>query len=499
MRTRLRNIVVPTLGLLTLSQPATPITSRLPELPAPALVQPQKRSGEQLPNIIVIFADDLGYGDIGVYGATPYPTPHLDQLARDGIRFTDFYVTQPVCTASRAGLLTGCYPNRLGLTGALNPNSRIGLAPSETTIAELLKSKGYATGIIGKWHLGHLPHALPTRHGFDSYYGIPYSHDMWQYHPETPKAYPPLPLYENETVVDSAVSLDEINTLTERYTERAVQFIETNRERPFFLYLAHSLPHVPLGVSATFRGRSGAGLYGDVITEIDASVGTLRETLRRRGIDKNTLIIFTSDNGPWLSYGDHAGSSGGLREGKGTVWEGGIRVPFIAAWQGKIPQNRVCAEPTMTIDLLPTFATITGASLPPLPLDGKDISPLLLGKRGKTPHEALYFYYGNNQLQAIRSGKWKLVFPHTYRTIFAKPRATGGIPIKYQQARLRNPELYDLTTDRAETRDLAAAHPEIVATLTHLAERARTDLGDNGKLGSGYRPPQTAPPKPPLL
>ncbi|MGC9034989.1 MAG: sulfatase family protein, partial [Verrucomicrobiia bacterium] len=280
-------------------------------------------AAEKPPNIIIIFADDLGYADVVCYGAKGLKTPNIDRLAKEGIRFTDFYVAQPVCSASRAALLTGCYPNRIGISGALSPSSKIGINQNEITLAELLKQKGYATAIIGKWHLGHHSQFLPTRHGFDEYFGLPYSNDMWPLHPEAkPGTYPPLPLYENETIINPNVSPRDQEQLTTQYTERAVRFIEKNKNRPFFLYLAHSMPHVPLYVSDKFKGKSKIGLYGDVIMEIDWSVGQILEAIKRNNLDDNTLIIFTSDNGPWLSYGNHAGKAAPLREGKGTVFEG---------------------------------------------------------------------------------------------------------------------------------------------------------------------------------
>jgi Arylsulfatase A and related enzymes len=465
---------------------------------APAQAPAVTRQDDARPNVVIIFTDDQGYGDIGVYGAKGFRTPHLDRMAQEGARFTDFYVAQPVCSASRAALLTGCYPNRIGIGGvALGPKARIGLSDNETTLAEVLKAKGYVTGAIGKWHLGHLPPFLPTRHGFDSFYGLPYSHDMWKHHPESPDVFNvPLPFYEDDRIINPDVQPADLETLTERYTERAVRFIETNRDRPFFLYLAHSLPHVPLAVGKKWKGTSEAGLYGDVIQEIDASTGAVLDALKRNGLDEKTLVVFASDNGPWLSYGDHAGSAGPLREGKGTSWDGGVRVPFLARWPGRIPAGTVCREPAMTIDILPTVANLAGAPLPKLPIDGKDIWPLLSGKEGaKSPHEALYFYYSANELQAVRSGNWKLVFPHGYRTLGEKPkRATGGIPVRYKQARVTAPELYDLSDDAGEKGDVAAKHPDVVARLTALAEKARADLGDGpNRKGAGVRPPGMVP------
>ncbi len=311
---------------------------------------PQPASAaDRLPNVVLVYADDLGYGDVSAYGATRIRTPHVDRLAAEGVRFTDFYVAQAVCSASRAALLTGAYPNRVGILGALFPTSTNGIAEGETTLAEVLKGRGYATAIYGKWHLGHLPPFLPTRHGFDDYLGLPYSNDMWPSHPERMK-FPPLPLYSRDAVL--TINPDQ-SQLTGEYGRRAVAFIERHRERPFFVYLAHTMPHVPIFASERFRGRSRQGLYGDVVEEIDDSVGQVLATLRRLGLERDTLVIFASDNGPWLSYGDHAGSAGPLREGKGTAFEGGVRVPFVARWPGRIPAGSVVREPAMTIDVLP--------------------------------------------------------------------------------------------------------------------------------------------------
>src|SRR5262245_357851 len=321
-------------------------------LAALALVAPADAgAARRLPNFVIVFTDDQGYGDLGCYGGKHVRTPNIDRMAREGVRFTDFYVAQAVCSASRAALLTGCYPNRIGILGALGPASKHGIGAGEKTIADVLKARGYATAIYGKWHLGHHPPFLPTRHGFDDYFGLPYSNDMWPGHPTA--KFPDLPLFEGEKVV--AHNPDQTK-LTTWYTERAVKFIEKNRERPFFLYVAHNMPHVPLHVSDKFKGKSKRGLYGDVIMEIDWSVGQVLAALKKHGLDEQTLVIFTSDNGPWLAYGEHAGSAGPLREGKGTSWEGGIREPFVARWKGVIPPGTVCNEPAMTIDLLPTIA-----------------------------------------------------------------------------------------------------------------------------------------------
>jgi arylsulfatase A-like enzyme len=430
------------------------------------------------PNVVLIFADDLGYADLGCFGATKIKTPSIDRLAAEGIRFTDFYVAQAVCSASRCALLTGCYPNRVGITGALDHRSRVGLHPEEMTMAEVLQSRGYATAVVGKWHLGYQPDFLPVRHGFDEWFGLPYSNDMWPFHPEARAgSYPPLPLYDGDRIVDAQVDAEDQDTLTTRYTERAVRFMEQNRGRPFFLYLAHSMPHVPLHVSRRGRGHSAAGLYGDVIEEIDWSVGKVLEALQRLELDRETLVIFTSDNGPWISYGDHAGSAGPLREAKGTAWEGGVRVPFVARWPGQIPGGAVSREPAMTIDLLPTFAGLANASLPPRRIDGRDIWPLLAGAAGaRSPHNALWFYF-DKSLLAVRSGRWKLVLPHTYRTLGAQPPATGGKPVPYRQARA-DLELYDLESDPGEKKNLVDREPETVVRLQQWVEEARADLGD---------------------
>jgi arylsulfatase len=457
-------------------------------------------AAEAPPNVVIIFCDDLGYGDVGPFGATGYATPNLDRLAREGVRFTRFYVAQAVCSASRAALLTGCYPNRVGIRGALGPKAEVGIAEGEMTLAEVVKQRGYATAIFGKWHLGHHPQFLPVRHGFDEYYGLPYSNDMWPYHPgfaNLPEAerrrrgFPDLPMIEGDSVVDAEVTAEEQRQLTTSYTKRAVQFIDRNHDRPFLLYVAHNMTHVPLFVSDKFQGHSKRGLFGDVVEEIDWSVGQILEALAKHKLDERTLVIFTSDNGPWLAYGDHAGTAAPLREGKGTSWEGGVREPFLARLPGKIPAGSVCHEPAMTIDILPTVATLVGAKLPQHKIDGLDIWPLLAGEPGaRCPHDAFYFYYADGELQAVMSGALKLYLPHTYRTLAGRPGGRGGIPVPYEQRTLREPELYDVAADPGETRNIAAEHPDDVNRLLAFAERARDDLGDSltGRTGSGVRP-----------
>lgn len=449
-----------------------------------SIASAEPASGAESPNIVLVFTDDQGYGDVGCYGARGFTTPHLDAWARDGIRMTSFYVAQAVCGASRAALLTGCYPNRLGMLGAPNHTARHGIHERELLLPEMLKKQGYATAMFGKWHLGHHPKFLPTRHGFDEYFGLPYSNDMWPHHP-TAKDFPDLPLIEGEQTI--AVNPDQTQ-LTTWYTERAVDFIDRHKDHPFFLYVAHNMPHVPLHVSDKHRDKSSQGLYGDVIAEIDWSVGQIDQALARHGLTDNTLVIFTTDNGPWLSYGDHAGSAGPLREGKGTTWEGGVRVPCIMRWPGRIPAGRVCDESAATIDILPTIARITGAALPEAKIDGTDIWPVLAAEPGaESSREAYYFYWGN-ELQAVRAGDWKLHFPHDYRALTGQA-GQGGRPGGYTNQRCQL-ELYNLASDVGETRNVVDEHPEVVSRLKALAEAMREELGDSlqNRKGIGVRP-----------
>jgi len=421
-------------------------------------------AAEDRPNFVVILTDDQGYQDVGCFGAPHIETPNLDRMAAEGMRFTDFYAAAASCTPSRAALMTGCYPQRVSLPHVLGPTAKIGINREETTIAEVLKPLGYATACYGKWHLGRDPEFLPTRHGFDEYYGLPYSNDMWPNHPTT-RTYPDLPLIEGEEVI--ALDPDQ-RMLTTAYTEHAVKFIEANKDRPFFLYVPHSMPHVPLHVSDKFAGKSKQGLYGDVIMEIDWSVGQILSTLERLGLDRNTLVFFSSDNGPWLSYGDHAGSAKPLREGKGTTFDGGQREPCIMRWPGKIPAGAVCSEPCAMFDVLPTVAGLAGAEAPgDRVIDGKDIWPLMSGQTGAaSPHDAFFFYHGN-QLQAVRSGQWKLHLPHEYRSC-PKPGA-GGRPRPYIKKKTGQ-ALFDLRNDIGEQHDVAAEHPEIVERLVKTAK-----------------------------
>ena len=420
------------------------------------------------PNFIVIFCDDLGYGDLGCFGSETIRTPAVGRMAAEGMRLTSFYSTSGVCSPSRSSLMTGCYPRRVNLHQnhknlcVLFPADRKGLNPEETTIAEVLKGAGYATMCIGKWHLGDQAEFLPTRQGFDAYFGIPYSNDMGR------KAIP-LPLVRNDRVIEAPAKQA---TLTKRYTEEAVKFIEANKEGPFFLYLPHTFPHVPLFASERFRGKSKGGKYGDAVEEIDWSTGEILAALKRAGIDDRTLVVFTSDNGA------SRGSNAPLRGKKGSTDEGGMRVPCVVRWPGKVPAGTASAEVTVTMDLLPTFARLAGAKLPEgRVLDGRDIGPILSGKEGATsPHEA-FCYYQMDQLQAVRSGKWKL-----HLALESKKR-NWGKPIGRVDVRL-----FDLEADVHEDRDVSAGNPEVVKRLLDLAERARRDLGDVGRKGEGQRP-----------
>jgi arylsulfatase len=445
------------------------------------------------PNVVVIFCDDLGYTDVGCFGAKGFATPNLDRMAKEGMRFTNFYAAQAVCSASRAGILTGCYPNRVGITGALMPNSPIGLAPTEKTIAALVKPAGYATGMVGKWHLGDKPQWMPWNHGFDDYFGLPYSNDMWpvDYDGKPRKAsYPALKLYDQQAQVDTIDTLAKQDQLTTRYTEHATQFIRQHKDGPFFLYFAHSMPHVPLGVSEKFRGKSQQGMYGDVIMEIDWSVGEVLKTLKECGLDENTLVVFTSDNGPWLNFGNHGGSCYGLREGKGCSFEGGQKEPCIMRWPGKIAAGTECKKLASTIDLLPTIAGLTEAKLPERKIDGVDIRPLLLGQPDACPRREFLYYYNANDLEAVRRDNWKLVFAHNHRSYVGVKPGMDGHAGPYANGKATY-ALYDLTADPGETTDVKDAHPEIIAELEKLAAATRQDLGDGltKTPGTGRRQP----------
>ena len=434
------------------------------------------------PNFIIIFTDDQGFEDIGCFGSPKIKTPNLDKLAAEGRKFTSFYSANSVCSPSRASLLTGCYPVRISIPGVLFPRHEIGLNPDEITIADLLKSKGYATSCIGKWHIGHKPKFLPTRQGFDSYYGIPYSNDMTidpeanlaadiklregftldRIRNEKPKK-DFVPLMRNEEVIEYPC---DQTTLTQRYTEEAVKFIEENKNKPFFLYLPHTMPHIPLFASEKFKGKSERGLYGDTIEEIDWSVGEIMKSLRDNNLDKNTLVIYTSDNGPWKLKGGRGGSAHPLRGFKFQTYEGGMRVPCIMHWKGKVPAGSSCDEIAATIDLLPTIAGLSGAEMPnDRTIDGKDIWPLIAGKKGaQTPHK-IYFFYKGNKLESARQGKWKL-----------RRSGKNSQPV----------ELYDLASDISESKNLAKENEilvnEMINKMNLFDEKLKKNQRPAGKL-----------------
>ncbi len=433
-------------------------------------------SEQKSPNIIFILTDDLGFEDLSSYGSKLINTPYLDKLAKEGALLNSYYSTQAVCSASRASILTGSYPNRIGFSGALGPNSKKGINPNELLISEMLKINGYKTAIYGKWHLGDNKKFLPTRHGFDDFYGILYSNDMWPFHAEYPDSYPDLMLYEKEEPIKI---LEDQSNLTKELTLKSVEFINKNKENPFFLYLAHPQPHVPLFASSDFKGKSKNGLYTDVIQEIDYSVGLIMKALKDNNLEDNTIVVFTSDNGPWLSYGEHAGSTGVYREGKGTTWEGGQRVPCIVWYPNEIKPNTVISTPLMGIDWLPTFASVTNSSLSENKIDGKNIWEVLINKTKNYPHEALFFYYHVNSLHAVRYGDWKMYFPHRYRTLNGRKGRNDGIPIKYEYVDLEQKELYDLAKDPSETKNLYQEFPEVVKKIEALADIKRSEIGDD--------------------
>ena len=445
---------------LTLAMATTPVARAQPSSPPP-------------PNLVIIFADDLGYGDLGCYGNPTIRTPNLDRMAAEGMKLTQFYSAAEVCTPSRAALLTGRLPVRNGMTSdrrrVLYPNSSNGLPPDEITLAEGLKTKGYATACVGKWHLGHLPEYLPTRQGFDSYFGVPYSNDMDRI-PQAPTtasstAAPVndhfnVPLLRNEAIVERPARQE---TLTRRFTEAAVEFIEANRTRPFFLYFAHPMPHVPLFASDDFRGKSPRGIYGDVIEEIDWSVGRILETLRKQGLAGKTLVFFTSDNGPWLLMKEQGGSAGPLREGKGSTWEGGVREPGIAWWPGRVAAGQVSDALSGTMDLFVTGLALAGVPLPSdRVIDGVDMSPILFA--GKPSLRDAHYYYRGAQLFAVRKGWWKAHW---------KTRSGYGADAVEEHA---TPLLYHLGRDPGEQFDVAQDHPDVVAELEREAERHRATL-----------------------
>jgi arylsulfatase A len=424
------------------------------------------------PNVVVIFIDDMGYGDIGPFGATKQRTPHLDRMAKEGMKLTSFYAT-PVCSVSRAQMMTGCYGARVSVPGVYFPGQSVGLNPVEVTVAERLKEKGYATQMIGKWHLGDQPEFLPTRQGFDHYLGIPYSNDMLKKSAET--KVPVVPLLRDEKIAE-LMDGEGQRRMVELYTKEAVDFIGRNKDKPFYLYFAHNAVHTPIYPGAAFAGKSQNGRFGDWVEEVDWSVGQVLDALRSQGLDKDTLVVFTSDNGPWLTKGADGGSAGPLRGGKGSTWEGGVRVPTLAWWPGHVPAGSVNDAVAATIDLLPTFVSLAGGTVPATPvIDGRDITPILLGQSKESAREAHYYFAGYN-LQAVRQGRWKLaIAPQPEGNNLKKsPKMADGL------------RLYDLDAEIGEQTDVAAQHPEVVAKLKALADKISAEIG--GKEPTARRP-----------
>lgn len=432
-------------------------------------VRPEK------PNFIVIFCDDMGYGDIGPFGSKLNRTPQLDRMAAEGLRLTSFYVTCSVCTPSRSSLMTGCYAQRVDMHADHNnlcvlfPGGKKGLNPSEVTIAEVLKTQGYATACIGKWHMGDQPEYLPTRQGFDGYFGIPYSNDMGG---RKDGSRPPLPLMRNEHVIEAPV---EQSTLTQRYTEEAVNFIKEHQDESFFIYLPHTFPHVPLFAGKRFKGKSGNGLYGDVIEELDASTGVILETLRQLDLERRTMVVFTSDNG---ATGGKGRSNGPLRGTKGTTWEGGMREPCVVWWPGQIPAGSVSDELTSTLDLLPTLASLSGADVPSdRMLDGFNIWPILNRPVDSVSPRDYFYYYQMDQLQALRDDRWKIHLPLVPKQLnWGKPEPESPLM------------LFDLKSDIGETTNVAPDHPEVVERMFRQVQAIRPLLGDRGVKAKGRRP-----------
>lgn len=450
----------------------------LPLLAAALLTAVAPAATPARPNVVLIFIDDMGYGDIGPFGSTKNRTPNLDRMAREGMKLTSFYAA-PVCSVSRAQVITGCYGPRVSIPGVFPPGAANGIGKDEHTVAELMKAQGYATMIIGKWHLGDQPEFLPTRHGFDHYFGIPYSNDMLR--PAKANGQRVVPLVRDEKVQE-LLSEDDQDGITARYTEEAVKFITENRTRPFFLYLPHNAVHTPIHPGAQFRGKSANGRFGDWVEEVDWSVGRVLDTLRELKLAENTLVMFSSDNGPWLIKGVDGGSAGPLRGGKGTTWEGGVREPTLAWWPGKVDAGSACDAVAGNIDFLPTFVKLAGGSVPAdRKIDGKDISPLLLGQTRESPHEARYYYSGY-KLQAVRVGPWKLAIAPQ-----SEGHAKGGPALP---ASLDQPRLYNLDAEIGERTDVAAENPAVVNRLRALAVKMAAELGD-GKPGPEVRPAGT--------
>lgn len=416
---------------------------------------------EKLPNLVLIFMDDQGYADVGCFSNGNAPTPNIDRLAKEGMRMTNFYDGANVSSPSRACLMTGCYAPRVSIPAVLQPYDSIGLNTQEVTIAKLLKQQGYKSACIGKWHLGHMKGSLPTNHGFDQFIGLLASNNMSDR------------VYRGET-------LNPIQPgnkfLTQFLTEESIKFIESNKSNPFFLYLAHPMPHIPLGVSPAFEGKSGKGLYSDVLMEIDWSVGKVVETLKKNNLFDNTIIIVTSDNGPWLVFGDHAGSAFPFREGKTTTFEGGHHQFCIITWGDKIKKGSVCDQVTSNIDFFPTMAAITGAELPETTIDGENILPLLLSEEKNNNWDRYFYFFSGNRIEAIRAGKWKLILPHGYVTVDVP--GIGGKIGSHKKSKI-GLSLFDLNADPAEKTNLADKYPEVVSQLRTAIMNKQKEIDEN--------------------
>lgn len=431
------------------------------------------------PNVVVIFLDDSGWADFHPFGNPPYPTPNVERLAKQGCAFHNFYVPQAICSASRSALLTGCYPGRTKMFGAHGPRAR-GVDPSFATVGQVLQKAGYKTATFGKWHIGDQPETRPPARGFDESCGLMYSNDMWEHHPENPQNYKePLQFWENGTVKIERVTPDDQQHLTRWYTEHAVDFIGRHKDHPFFLYVPHSMPHVPLYRSPAFAGKSGHGVHGDVITELDWSVGQILGALEKAGVAGNTLVIMTSDNGPWTSYGNHAGKTP-FRESKGTGFDGGTRSACIMRYPGQIKAGTVSKKAFCTIDLLPTIAKLAGAALPENPIDGRDVWPLITGAKGATsPHEYYAFSTGAVFEGVISGdGKWKLHLPHKYRQLVRA--GNDGAAGVYRQTEI-GLSLYDMEKDPYETANVLEAQPDVAARLQAYAAAHRKEFYSDGR------------------
>lgn len=450
------------------------------------------------PNIILINMDDMGYGDLTVTGAQGYSTPNIDRLSFEGVRFTQFYSPSSVSSASRAGLMTGCYPNRISIYGAIKPETGIGVHPDEIFISQIVKKVGYTTAIVGKWHLGSEFEYLPLQRGFDEYFGLPYSNDMWPYGylvrprevpTERVMKRPELPLYNGNKIEKYIKTMDDQNSLTELYTKYAVDFIHRQRKKPFFLYFAHTMVHVPLPVSDKFRGKSEQGLFGDAMQEVDWSVGEVLKALREAGLEENTLVIFTSDNGAWINFGMRAGSTGGLRDAKHVTYEGGQRVPCIMKWPAQIPAGWICNQLTSGIDILPTITAIVDGQLPERKIDGVNILPLMQGDKSFKPHDYFYYYDQKNQLDAVRDERFKLVEPHLYITYDGTLPHDDGTPGPRTKA-YTDWALYDLRRDPGERYDVKSLYPKEVERLKQALEVMRKQCGDSNmhRKGKEVRP-----------